>query len=318
MSRAVSAPGWYRVGEVTVFEEVVREASKVVVGKDRELRILVAAVIVGGHVLLEGPPGVAKTMMAKAVASALNLEFKRIQFTPDLLPSDITGSYVLRNGRFVFEKGPIFTDILLVDEINRASPKVQSALLEAMQERQVTVWGNTFQLSETFTVMATMNPYEMEGVYPLSIAQLDRFMVSIPVVYPGVEETVAILDRLDTIEEWPVKPVAGRSEVLEARRMVKSVYVDANVKRYIAEIVEATRRHPKVLLGASPRAAISIMRLAQALALIEGNDHVTPDHVKYAAPYALRHRLVLKTEAKLAGVSADAIVEDVISRVPVP
>ena len=307
-----------RLEELRVLEDVVREASKVVVGLERELRLLVATIIVGGHVLLEGPPGVAKTTMAKAVASALNMEFRRVQFTPDLLPSDIIGGYVLRGDRFVFEKGPIFTEILLVDEINRASPKVQSALLEAMQERQVTVWGNTFRLPDTFTVIATMNPYEMEGVYPLSEAQLDRFMVSIPVGYPDVEGMVRILEAVDRVEEWPVRPVAGREEVLRARRLLSRIRVDRNVKYYIALIVEATRRSPHVLLGASPRAAIHLMRVAQALAIMEGRGYVTPDHVKDAAPYVLRHRVVLRPEARAAGVTVDEVVREAVEKTPVP
>lgn len=303
---------------VTVFERVVSEVSKVIVGKRREIRAILASMIAGGHVLLEGVPGVAKTTIAKAVASAMDLEFKRIQFTPDLLPSDITGTFVYRNGGFEFQKGPIFADIVLVDEINRASPKTQAALLEAMQERQVTVWGRTFKLPPTFTVIATMNPVEFEGVYPLSEAQVDRFMAKVVVGYPTRDETVEILERLKAIEEWPIRPVASREDLLEAREAVWNVYVDRNIKLYIAEIVEQTRKDPRVLLGGSPRAAISIMQMARALALIDGRKHVTPDHVKEAARPALLHRIVLKPEARMAGASAEQVVEDVLDNVPPP
>ncbi len=302
----------------TVYEMAVKEASKVLVGFERELRIVVAAMLAGGHVLLEGPPGVAKTTLARAIASTFQLEFKRVQFTPDLLPSDIIGTFMVKNGSLVFEKGPVFTDILLVDEINRASPKVQSALLEAMQERQVTVLGKTYRLPEVFTVIATMNPYEMEGVYPLSKAQLDRFMVSIYLGYPGVHETVNILDKANTVEEWPIKPVASRDDVLKAREEVRNVHVDRNVKYYIALIVDETRKHPYVELGASPRAAIHLMRISQALALIDGLNYVTPDHVKEAAIAVLRHRVFLKPEAELAGSKTDNVVHEVVEKVPAP
>ena len=302
----------------SVMRRVVEEASKVIVGKRDTLELTVAAIAAGGHILLEGVPGVAKTLLSKAVASAFNVKFRRIQCTPDLLPSDIIGTYVYRDGRFEFVEGPIFADIVLVDEINRASPKTQSALLEAMQERQVTVWGRTYKLPETFTVIATMNPVEMEGVYPLSEAQVDRFLVKLPVSYPTREEMVEILDRVREIEEWPVRPVAGREDILLLRRAVWDIYVDRNIKLYIASIVEETRRSPHVLLGASPRAGIAIMQLSRALAMLEGRDHVTPEHVKRAAVPALLHRIVLRPEAKLAGVTVDDIVASVLEKVPPP
>ncbi len=302
----------------TVYERVVREVSKVIVGKEEELRLVLAALIAGGHVLLEGVPGVAKTTMAKAVASALNLKFKRIQFTPDLLPADVLGTMVYRDGEFVFKEGPIFTNILLVDEINRASPKTQSALLEAMQERQVTVWGNIYRLPEPFMVLATMNPVETEGVYPLSEAQVDRFLAKIVLGYPTRDEAVEILDRLRHIEEWPIEPVASASDIMRAREEVWKVHVDRNLKYYMVDLVEATRRHSSVKLGGSPRAAISMMLLARALALIEGLDYVTADHVKRAARPALLHRIVLKPEARISGMSPEHIVDEVLDRVPPP
>ncbi|ABM81315.1 AAA family ATPase [Hyperthermus butylicus] len=302
-----------------IIQRVVEEVSKAVVGKRNVVDLMVAAIAAGGHVLLEGVPGVAKTLLSRAVASAFNVEFSRVQCTPDLLPSDIIGTFVYRDGRFEFVRGPIFADIVLVDEINRASPKTQSALLEAMQERQVTVWGKTFRLPDTFTVIATMNPVESEGVYPLSEAQVDRFLAKIPVGYPSREELVEIMERVRVIEEeWPVRPVASRDDLLFLRKAVWNVYVDYNVKLYIASIVEETRRSPHVLLGGSPRAAIAMMQLSRALALIEGRDHVTPEHVKRAARPALLHRIVLRPEARLAGVTVDDIIDSVLERVEPP
>ena len=282
------------------------------------MRLLLATLIAGGHALLEGVPGVAKTMMARALASALAVEFRRVQFTPDLLPSDVLGTMVYRDGRFEFEPGPIFANIVLVDEINRASPKTQAALLEAMQERQVTVWGVSRPLPRPFMVVATMNPVEMEGVYPLSEAQVDRFLARITVGYPSRDEMVEIMDRLGVIEEWPVRPVATGEDVLEAQRALWGVHVDRNIKYYIADIVEATRRHPNVRLGASPRAAIAMLQLSRALALLEGRAYVTPDDVKQVAQAALSHRIILRPEARLEGATPEDVVADVLSEVPAP
>ena len=301
-----------------VMGRVVDEVSKVIVGQREAIELSLATILAGGHALLEGVPGVAKTTMAKALARALGLEFKRIQFVPDLLPSDVTGTYVLRDGRFEFVKGPVFTEILLVDEINRAPPKTQAALLQAMQEREVTVLGVTHRLPELFTVIATMNPVEYEGVYPLSEAQVDRFLAKIRVGYPALDETVEIIDRSWLAEEMPVEPVASRDDVVEARRSVRSVYIDRNVKYYIALIVEETRRHPAVRLGASPRGAIALARLASALALIDGRDYVIPDDVKKAAHAALDHRIILTPEARLSGVTPERVVEDVLGKVEPP
>ncbi|MEB2837222.1 MAG: MoxR family ATPase [Desulfurococcales archaeon] len=297
---------------------VVEEVSKVIVGQREAIELSLATILAGGHALLEGVPGVAKTTMAKALARALGLEFKRIQFVPDLLPSDVTGTYVLRDGRFEFVKGPVFTEILLVDEINRAPPKTQAALLQAMQEREVTVLGVTHRLPDLFTVIATMNPVEYEGVYPLGEAQVDRFLAKIRMGYPTLDETVEIIDRSWLAEEMPVEPVASREEVAEARRSVRSVYIDRNVKYYIALIVEETRRHPAVRLGASPRGAIALARLASALALIDGRDYVIPDDVKKAAHAALDHRIILTPEARLSGVTPERVVEDVLEKVEPP
>jgi len=299
-------------------DRILEEAGKIVVGKEEVVATIVEVLVAGGHVLLEGVPGVAKTLIAKTVAGVLGLEFSRIQFVPDLLPSDITGTMVYRGGEFVFHPGPVFTEILLVDEVNRAPPKTQAALLQAMQEREVTVWGETRRLPELFTVIATMNPVEFEGVYPLSEAQIDRFMAKVVLDYPTTEEMVEILSRLQRIEESRVEPVVSREEVLEARRKLWDIHVDENIKRYIVYIVEASRRDPRVLLGGSPRAAISLMQLARARALLEGRDYVTPDDVKAHAHHALDHRIVLRPEARLQGVTPARVVDRVLEQVEPP
>ena len=306
------------MGFADIVERVVSETSKVVKGRLGELRLIIATILVGGHVLLEGPPGTGKTLMARAIASAFNLRFRRIQFTPDTLPMDLLGQFTVRNGRLAFRKGPVFTDILLADEINRASPRVHSALLEAMQERSVTILGKTYKLSPLFTVVATMNPFETEGVYPLSEAQLDRFTISIKLEPPGVEELEEVIEASDTVERWPVKPVAGPEDIEVARRETMNVYVDSNVRRYIAAIIAETWRHPSVKLGASPRAAIDIHKLSRALALMEGRTYATPDHVREAARAALPHRVFPKPEAKVAGVTGWRVVEEVLEKVHAP
>ena len=311
-----------RVGEARrLVERIAAEISKVVVGKEEEVKLIIASLIAGGHVLLEGVPGVAKTTIARALASATGLEWRRIQFTPDLLPSDIIGVMVLdrKTGEFRFRKGPIFANIVLADEINRASPRTQSALLEAMQERQVTVEGVTYKLPEPFMVIATMNPVEFEGVFPLPEAQLDRFLAKIVIDYPSRDELIEIVRRHDVIEEWPVRSVATADEILELVVAARSIYVDDVVLEYIADIVEATRKHPLLRLGASPRAAIALAKLSRALALIEGRTYVLPDDVKRVAKPVLRHRITLKPEAEIEGnVSPDDIVDQVIAEVPTP
>ncbi|MCE4625027.1 MAG: MoxR family ATPase [Desulfurococcales archaeon] len=300
---------------------IIGEVSKVIVGKEREIRIILASMIAQGHVLLEGVPGVSKTTMAKALASAINLKFRRIQFTPDLLPADVLGTFIFdqKTGEFRFRPGPIFANIILADEINRASPRTQSAFLEAMQERQVTVEGHTFKLPEPFIVIATMNPIEMEGVYPLPEAQIDRFLVKINIDYPTPDEEVEILRRIDIIESWPIRPVARGEEILEASKMLSKVKVADEILQYIVSIVQATRKHPSLRLGASPRAAISLLKLSKSLAMLRGRGYVTPDDVKEAAKPVLRHRLLLKPGVELEGrVSVDSIIDMILSRVPTP
>ncbi len=299
---------------------VVAEVEKKVVGKRREIELILATLLSEGHVLLEGVPGVAKTLLAKTVAGALGLEFRRIQSTPDMLPSDIIGVMVYnpRTSEFSFRKGPVFTNILFVDEVNRAPPKTQAALLEAMQERQVTVEGVTYGLPRPFLVIATMNPIETEGTFPMSEAQIDRFLAKVEIGYPSASETVSILDRYYDIMSEPVKPVLGLDEVLALIEIVRGVLVDQNIKKYISAIVQATREHPMVRLGASPRGAIAIYLLSKAVAIMRGRDYVTPDDVKYVAYPALAHRIVLRTEARISGVRTENVVIDVLERVEVP
>ncbi|BEP17225.1 MoxR family ATPase [Pyrofollis japonicus] len=299
---------------------VLAEVSKVVYGLGEQAKIIVASLIVGGHVLVEGVPGVAKTTLAKAIASSLDLSFKRIQFTPDLLPSDIIGTMVFdqRSGEFRLRKGPIFANIVLADEINRASPRTQSALLEAMQEKQVSIEGNTLKLPEPFMVIATQNPIELEGTFPLPEAQLDRFLVKVVIHRPPRDVLKQVLRSVRVIEEWPVKPVAGARDVLAAREAVWSVEVSEPVLDYIVDLVEATHEEQGVELGASPRAAIALQQLARVLAAMDGRDYVIPDDVKYAARYVLPHRVILRPEAEAEGLTPERVIENVLSRVRVP
>ena len=307
-----------------VFDVVKRELIDrvVLIEKERELKLMSSALLSRGHALMEGVPGVAKTYTSKALAKLLGLSFKRVQMTPDLLPSDIIGYYVFdqRSGGFVLRKGPIFANILLVDEINRASPRTQSALLEAMQERQVTIEGEVYRLEEPFMVIATQNPIEMEGVFPLPEAQLDRFLIKVVTGYTTTKGLIEIMKRADEIEEAieSLKPIVTREEVLEEFKRVRSVKVDDSIYSYIASIVEETRRRPAVRLGASPRAAIALVKMAKAWAYTSGRDYVIPDDVKAVAIPVLMHRIIVKPELELQGVTAEKVVEEVLSRVPVP
>ena len=303
-----------------IIKKVIDNVESKVVGKRQEIELILATLLAEGHVLLEGVPGVAKTLIAKSIALSLGLEFKRIQATPDLLPSDIIGFQIYdpKSTSFVFRKGPVFTNILFVDEINRAPPKTQSALLEAMQEKQVTIEGITYRLPEPFLVIATMNPIEIEGTFPLSEAQVDRFLTKVEIGYPDIHETVEILHRYDSIISKELAPVTSKEEIIEAIDLVKKVRVDENILKYIAMIVQATRNHPLVKLGASPRGAIALFTLSRAIALMRGRDYVIPDDVKFVAYAALSHRIILRSEAKISGVTTRDIIEDVLERVEVP
>ncbi len=303
-----------------MLDKLLPAIRKVVVGQDRVIELLVATLLVEGHALLEGVPGVGKTLIARTVASLLELEFKRVQMTPDTLPSDIIGCYVFnpKLNDFVLRKGPIFTNILFVDEINRAPPKTQAALLEAMQERQVTIEGNTFRLPRPFMVIATQNPIEMEGTFPLPEAQLDRFLTKIVVREPSTEELVEIMSRYYEIVETELKPVVTRRELLDAMEKVRRVRVDDNVKLYIARIVEEMRRDPMVRLAPSPRGALALYLLSKAMAFLRGRNYVIPDDVKYVAEAALSHRIVLRAEARLSGRKPEDVVREALSRVEPP
>ena len=300
---------------------MVEEASKVVVGRRRELRAIVAVMAAGGHVVLEGPPGVAKTLMARAVAAASGLSFKRIQMTPDMLPSDIIGTYIYVNGGFVFREGPIFAQLVLADEVNRANPRTQAAFLEAMQEGQVTVWGETRKLPQPFHVIATMNPIETTGVYPLPEAHLDRFMARVRVDPPVEEQVLADIveaARLSAGGDLPVERVAGPRDFLEAQRLVWSIRAENNVRLYAARLALALSKLPEARYPLSPRAVIATVQLARSLAALDGRSYVTPDDVKEAARYTLPHRVSVRPEYRARGITGDDLVARVLDEVEPP
>jgi MoxR-like ATPase len=302
------------------------EVAKVVVGQDGVVSGLLAALLVGSHVLLEGVPGVAKTLLVKALAGALALDFKRIQFTPDLMPSDVLGQviYEQREGTFRFRDGPVFANFLLADEINRTPPKTQSSLLEAMEERQVTIEGLSRPLPDPFLVVATQNPIEYEGTYPLPEAQLDRFLFKLLVPYPSAEQEERILARHDEgldphdLAGAGLRPVAGAGDLAAARVEVGSIRVDRRVQAYIVALARATRDSPSVTLGVSPRGATMLLRAAKAWSWLAGRAFVTPDEVKAMAKPTLRHRIQLRPEAELEGVTADGVLDGLLISVPVP
>jgi MoxR-like ATPase len=305
-----------------LINRIISEVEKAIIGKREVLELVALALLTDSHVLIEDYPGLAKTLMAKSFASALGLEFKRIQFTSDLLPSDIIGSFVFNRetSKFEFRKGPIFANVILADEINRAPPRTQSALLESMQERQVTVENETFKLSKPFIVLATQNPIEYEGTYPLPEAQLDRFIMKISIGYPSFKDEVAILtSRIERkSDEVKIEKVASAKDVLYLQEMVENVYVSDEIKEYVVRIVTATRKAPEVEVGASVRGSLALLKLSRARALMQGRDFVIPDDVKYVAIPALRHRLILKPEFWLRGIKPDHILEKILKEVPVP
>lgn len=299
---------------------VLNEVGKVIVGKRELLRNVLIALLCSGHVLLEGVPGVAKTELAKAFSKILGCDFKRIQFTPDLLPSDILGTVVFdqQKGNFYVRKGPIFTNILLADEINRAPPKTQAALLESMQEVQVTIEGKTHQLERPFMVMATQNPLEQEGTYPLPEAQIDRFLFRLIVDYPNESEEVEILAKKHAAKSARVKKVTSPSSIASMQRAVDEVYVDQDIMSYIRDIVIKTRNDPQILLGGSPRASIVLLKGAKARAAILGRDYVIPDDIKALAFQALNHRLILKPEVELEGLTEERVISKILEETDVP
>lgn len=304
-------------------EEVIGEIEKVVVGKKDVLYKLLATFLCSaGHVLIEDYPGLAKTLIANSFAAVLGLEFRRIQFTPDLMPGDITGGYIFNNkqNKFELRKGPVFTNILLADEINRASPKTQSALLEAMQEHQATIEGDTFKLPDPFIVVATQNPIEYEGTFPLPEAQLDRFMIKLQIGYPNHDEEEEILARrIARKEDEPrLKAVLSPDQFLQMRQLVEEVYVDPDIRKYIIDLVAKTRHHNQIVVGASPRGSLALLKTIRAWAAVHGRNYVLPDDVKAFAREALSHRLILELKLWSSKSNATSMIGDILQTVDVP
>ncbi|NLE99997.1 MAG: MoxR family ATPase [Anaerolineales bacterium] len=300
---------------------VIDNVERVIIGKRRVVELVVVALLAQGHILIEDVPGVGKTMLARALAKSLGCSFRRIQFTPDMLPSDVTGVSIFnqKTREFEFRPGPVMAQIVLTDEINRATPKTQAALLEAMQELQVTVDGVTYPLPLPFMVLATQNPIEYEGTFPLPEAQLDRFLVRIRLGYPDASDEIAILDSQQYVH--PIREVeqaVSADELSAAQERLKHVYVDPLIKRYIIDIVTQTRRHPDVYLGASPRGSLALYRVGQAWSAMQGRDYVLPDDVKTLAPVALAHRLIVSPSARLKDVTGEAVMREILSALPVP
>lgn len=303
-------------------QKVITEVERAVVGKPDLLADVMCAVLAGGHVLFEDFPGLGKTLIARSFATALGFEFKRIQFTPDLLPGDITGGYIFNRAenRFELRQGPVFANLILADEINRASPKTQSALLEAMQEARVTLEGETLSLPDPFIVLATQNPIEYEGTFPLPEAQLDRFMLKLTVGYPSVQEEKEILRRRHQRqqEEVTLLPVTNAADVLEMRKVVETIHVDSDLELYIAQLVHETRDDRRVAVGASPRASLAFLKMARARAALLGRAFITPDDIKHFATPVLSHRLVMQPEYWMGRRVAEEVITAIFAKVPVP
>ena len=301
-----------------------QQISSVIVGQNDNIDLLLTAVLANGHVLLEGVPGVAKTLLARLLARLIDAKFSRVQFTPDLMPSDVLGTNVfnMKTSDFDFHAGPVFADIVLVDEINRAPAKTQAALFEVMEERQVTIDGITHPMGQFYTILATQNPVEQEGTYKLPEAQTDRFMMKITMGYPSIDEEVTILERhhqnqrLTALED--VKPVLTKEQLIELRNMLGEVFVDPALLRYIASIIVQTRQSKAVFLGASPRASVALLQASKAYALLQGRDFVTPDDVRFVAPSVLQHRIILTAEAEMEGITPQKAVARLIEKVEVP
>lgn len=308
----------------TQIEELKKHISSVIVGQEQTVDLILTGIFANGHVLLEGVPGVAKTLLARLLSRLIEADYSRIQFTPDLMPSDVLGTMVfnMQTNTFEFHRGPVFGNLVLVDEINRAPAKTQSALFEVMEERQVTVDGTTYPMGELYTILATQNPIEQEGTYKLPEAQLDRFLMKVTIDYPSLEEEVNILERHHTKSSFlkleDIKPVMTLEELLTLRRLMDQVFVDRTLLNYMALIVQQTRTSKAVYLGASPRASVSMLQASKAYALLQGRDFVTPEDIKFVAPYVLQHRLILTAEAEMEGYSPIKVTQRLIDKVEVP
>ncbi|WP_310992062.1 AAA family ATPase [Aequorivita marina] len=305
-------------------EQIKLELGKVIVGQHDMLEMLIISILTDGHSLIEGVPGVAKTLTAKLLAKTLDVDFSRIQFTPDLMPSDILGTSIfnVKSNEFEFKQGPVFSNIILIDEINRAPAKTQAALFEVMEERQVTMDGTEYKMPPPFLVFATQNPVEQEGTYALPEAQLDRFLFKINVPYPSLEEEIQILENEHNREDKPVlkdiKPVLNAKEIAEYQHTIKQIIIENNLLKYIAAIIDNTRTNANLYLGASPRASLAIMNASKALAAMSGRDFVTPDDIKKIAPSVLRHRIMLTPEREMEGITPDKVVQQIIETIEIP